>query len=136
MKTGHRDLAETFYLAAIRLDSSFVMAYHNQAVAYGGVAATKRRSICLKRALPIEPGTAPSYCLLALEQGAYNRAEETLVRVVAADSAGSEALWSLGRFPRMLGRLAESEEMLMRAQRFAPNSKEAHPNWGCSIPIR
>ena len=85
------------------------MAYHNQAVAYGGVAATKRRSVCLKRALPIEPGTAPSYCLLALEQGAYNRAEETLVRVVAADSlvlrlfgvwAGSPGYWGAWQNPR------------------------------------
>lgn len=96
MKLGRRDSAETAYLAAIRLDSSLVLAYH-LAVAYGEMKRHREAIALLEEAVHIDPSTAPSYRLLAglhQEQGAYDRAEEALVRAVAADSTDAEALWA------------------------------------------
>ena len=128
-RKGRTAEAVEAFRAAIRVDSTFLPAYHELAIAHAAAGDYEAAYAEMENAVRVGGGgSAYTHRLLAFfyfNQERYEEAEKALWQAIEVDSSRAEARYELGVLYNKQGRPGEAESSLMRALRLDPAYKEA-----------
>ena len=117
------------FRAALRVDSTFLPAYHELAIAHAAAGDYEAAYAEMENAVRAGGGgSAYTHRLLAFfyfNQERYEEAEKALWQAIEVDSSRAEARYELAVLYNKQGRPGEAESSLMRALRLDPAYKEA-----------
>ena len=111
------------------MDSTYIPAYHNLAVAYLEQGKYRQSTTSLEAAIRVDPGSVTAHRFLGFlyqQQHKLEKAEASLRRAVALDERDAETWESLGKLHRQQGRHAEAIQALERAIGLNPQQTQVY----------